>query len=271
MMSRLLIAIVLSALEFGGRGVNTPSLDRVVIPLLPANNLGAAAFTIEFFLKAAPGSNPLGPVCTPAADAWIEGHIIFGRDVYGPGDYGDFGVSLMQGRIAFGLAQGTVGLTLSGSSELRDGAWHHVAPVREPSGTLWLFVDGMLKAIALGPPGDVSYRLGRPTSWTRDPFIVVGAEKHDAGPSYPSFAGRLAELRLSTIARDSASFVPPSAPFAADSATVGLFGLQETSGSLVRDRAGVQDGERRVNADCFPRRTADAPWRPLVFDDGFEC
>ncbi|GIX32487.1 MAG: hypothetical protein KatS3mg125_0443 [Lysobacterales bacterium] len=271
MRSFLLGLVFSSAFEFGGSGVATPTLDRVAIPLVPANNLGSGAFTIEFFLKAPPGSNPLGPACSPGADAWIEGHIVLDRDVYGPGDYGDFGVSLMQGRIAFGLAQGTIGLTLCGSSDLRDGLWHHVALVRESSGMLRLFVDGALQGSVMAPNGDVSYRLGRATPWPWDPYLVVGAEKHDAGPSYPSFAGRIAELRLSTIARYSVPFSPPAGPFAPDGATAGLFGFEDLSGILVRDRAGVQDGERRVNAACLPRPKRDAPWRPMLFDDGFEC
>lgn len=267
----VLSALVFSALEFGGSGVATPTLDRVAVPLVAGNNLGGAAFTLEFFLKAAPGSNSLGPLCSSAADAWIEGHIVLDRDVYGPGDYGDFGASLMQGRIAFGLAQGSSGLTLCGSSDLRDGQWHHVALVRDTAGMLRLFVDGTLEGSAMGPSGDVSYRLGRVTPWPWDPFLVIGAEKHDAGPSYPSFAGRLAALRLSSVARYGAPFTPPSAPFAPDPATVGLYDFDEPAGSVVRDRALVQDGERRVNAACRPRPTRDAPWRPMLFDHGFEC
>jgi hypothetical protein len=266
-----LLALLLSAFEFGGSGVATPTLDRVAIPLVPGNNLGTGAFTLEFFLKAAPGSNPSGPACSAAGDAWIEGHIVLDRDVYGPGDHGDFGVSLMQGRIAFGIAEGALGLTLCGSSDLRDGQWHHVALVREASGLMRLFVDGLLQASALGPGGNVSYRLGRVTPWPWDPYLVIGAEKHDAGPSYPSFAGRIAELRLSAAARYAAPFSPPTAPFAPDVATVGLYGFEEAAGGLVRDRAGVADGERRVNALCLPRPTRDAPWRPMLFDDGFEC
>ena len=34
-----------------------------------------------------------------------------------------------------------------------------------------------------------------------DPFLVIGAEKHDAGSLYPSYRGWIDEVRLSTVRR----------------------------------------------------------------------
>jgi hypothetical protein len=56
-----------------------------------------------------------------------------------------------------------------------------------------------------------------------DPFIVLGAEEHDAGAQFPSFSGWLDERRFSTALRyGGAGFTPPSAPFAADASTAAL-------------------------------------------------
>ncbi|MDW8478711.1 MAG: LamG-like jellyroll fold domain-containing protein [Xanthomonadales bacterium] len=268
----LLLLALPAALEFGGSGVASPTLDRAAIPLVAGNNLGAGAFTLELFVRVAPGSNLLAPPCGAAADAWIHGHVLLDRDVYGPGDFGDFGASLMQGRVAFGVNLGASGATACGSSDLRDGLWHHLALVRAADGTLRIFVDGVLEGSVAGPVGDVSYRLGRPSSWPWDPFLVIGAEKHDAGPSYPSFAGRVAEL---TALRPSPATTPPSVRRSLPSPPMptpwGSSRCDEGAGTTLRDRAGVQDGERRVNPGCLPRWRRDAPGRPSLHDDGFEC
>ena len=45
-----------------------------------------------------------------------------------------------------------------------------------------------------GPTGDVSYRDGRSTTSPDDPFLVIGAEKHDAGAAFPSYHGWIDEV-----------------------------------------------------------------------------
>ena len=80
-----------------------------------------------------------------------------------------------------------------------DNQWHHVAVQRRRSdGFLSLYVDGTLQASADGPDGDVSYPdngvpgnfCGGPCT-NSDPFLVLGAEKHDAGAAFPSYEGLL--------------------------------------------------------------------------------
>jgi hypothetical protein len=71
---------------------------RIDAPARPAD-VGATDFTIEFWMKASAADNPSGP-CASGGDAWIFGNILLDRDVYGNGDFGDYGVSLYGGRIA---------------------------------------------------------------------------------------------------------------------------------------------------------------------------
>jgi hypothetical protein len=239
-----------TSLRFFGNGVAAPQQDRVTIALdAPARpvDVGAGDFTIELWLKSAAG-NASG-ACVSGGDGWIDGNIVLDRDVFGSGDAGDFGLSLFGagGRLAFGVDAGGSGTTICGASDVADGAWHHVALTRRASdGQLRLFVDGQLDASGAGPSGDVSYRDGRATAYpSSDPFLVLGAEKHDAGAAYPSFHGWIDELRVSTAVRYAAAFAPPAAPFAADAATAALYHFDAAPGActgVVADAASAAGG-----------------------------
>jgi len=212
------------SLRFFGHG--TGDIDRVKIaidaPATPADVGGD--FTLEWFLRANLGDNSSSS-CTPGNDNWITGNIVFDRDIYGGGDFGDYGVSLRDGRIAFGVANTVSGDGICGASNVADGIWHHVAVTRNAStGELRVFVDGQLDGSGSGPSGNVSYNDGRLTGYPNsDPFLVIGAEKHDAGPAYPSYNGFIDEVRLSSVIRYAVPFTPPAAPFVADGDTAALY------------------------------------------------
>jgi hypothetical protein len=233
------------SLRFYGNGVN--DIDRVKVridaPARPAD-IGAADFTVEFWLKSLPGENSSGP-CTSGGDAWINGNIVIDRDIFGGGDYGDYGVSLYGGRIAFGVASLAGSDTICSTAAVADGAWHHVALTRRFSdGQMRVFIDGQPQpAVGSGPSGDASYRDGRATGWPNsDPFLVFGAEKHDAGPAYPSYSGWLDEVRLSTVIRYTTSFPRPPQPFSTDGSTAALYHLDEGSGTTAGDSSGAAGG-----------------------------
>jgi hypothetical protein len=145
-----------ASLRFYGHGVTAPDLDRVKIPLQTHRPVDVGgSFTIEFWMMAATGDN-LGTVTT-GNDGWITGNILLDRDVYGDGDYGDWGVSLGDGRIAFGVNNSAAGQTIVGTNLVADSTWHHVAVTRNATtGQLRLFVDGVLDAQGSGPRGDLS-------------------------------------------------------------------------------------------------------------------
>ena len=135
------------------------------------------------------------------------------------------------------MNNGQWGEGLCSVSIVSDEVWHHIAVVRRIDGWMALFVDGRLEAQANGPPGDISYRDGRPTDFANDPYLVLGAEKHDAGTEYPSYSGWLDEVRLSTVVRYPDSFPRPAAPFEPDDHTAALWHFDEGGGEVVLDFA----------------------------------
>lgn len=216
-----------ASLRFYGNGRN--DIDRVKIRVDPPTSANVGGnFTIEFWLKALPGANA-SSTCTEGGVNWIYGNIIVDRDIYGDGDYGDFGVSLAGGRIAFGVARGSSEQTICSGVRVDDGNWHHIALTRNATtGIMRIFIDGNLSRQGTGPTGNIAYRNGRSTSYPNsDPFLVLGAEKHDAGPEYPSFNGWLDEFRLSTVERYTANFTPPATPFSPDAQTAVLYHFDE--------------------------------------------
>lgn len=258
------------SLRFHGHG--TGFIDRVLIPIdAPARPIDVGGdFTLEWWMQADLADNGSG-ACSPGNDNWITGNVVLDRDVFFDGDHGDYGVSLHGGVIAFGVHNGATGAGICGSTIVADGAWHHVAVTRDAtSGALAIWVDGALDGSGAGPTGNVSYRDGRATGFTYDPYLVLGAEKHDAGSSYPSYSGFLDELRVSTVVRYTGAFTPPATPFAADADTAGLFHFDEgpvgaCTGTVVDD-SGAAGGPS--NGSCAyggsgtsgPEYAADTPF-----------
>jgi len=254
------------AMQFFGSGVG--GIDRVKVPLV--DDQGAATpinvggdFTLECWLKCNLEDNA-GRVAAEA-DGWITGNIIFDRDVYYAGDYGDWGISLGDGRLAFGLAVGSSGATIVGRTVIADGQWHHVAVTREgSSGNMCIYIDGKLDAQGRGPAGDASYRAGRPTQWPNsDPYLVIGAEKHDAGrDQWPSYHGLLDEVRLSNVIRYAQDFDPPRQPFSADDHTVLLLHLDEGEGNVATNAvaAGPNGAIHRGGDPVGPVWVSDTPF-----------
>jgi hypothetical protein len=213
--------------------------------------------TIEWWLLATEDNDAPAPDCSHGL-AWISGNIVVDRDRFSLGR--KFGASLANGRLVFGVSGATDGdaVTLCGDEDLRDGQWHHIAVQRRRSdGWVWLYVDGSLVDGADGPDGDVSYPDGVASGsgcggcTEKDPFLVIGAEKHDADPTaYPPFHGWVDEVRLSTVLRYSAGgFDPPTGGFVPDADTASLYHFDEGSGTVAADAAGDADGVLRVGGD----------------------
>jgi len=254
------------ALQFTGTGTNVNRVDiRLDGPARPVD-VGATDFTLEWWMKVNAGDVNPGNVCQTGRDGWIQGNLVFDRDVDGSGDYGDYGVSLFGTGLAFGVASGTGGGGICGGTNLADGQWHHVAVTRRRSdGRLQIYVDGRLDGSGSGPAGDVSYRDGRATSVPQsDPFLVIGAEKH--GYFGPNFRGLVDEVRVSTVLRYTSTFARPTAPFVPDASTAALYHFDEGQGNVVNDASGAvggpSQGTRRFGGSPGgPAWVTDTPFR----------
>jgi hypothetical protein len=200
-------------------------------------------------MKAQAFENPAPAVQCGSNINWIYGNIVFDRDRYNQ-DH-KFGLSIAGGKFVFGISgAGTGDRTICGTSNVLDGQWHHVAIQRRRSdGWMWLYVDGKLEVGTDGPNGDISHPdngipgnyCGGPCT-NSDPYLVIGAEKHDAGAQYPSYSGWVDEVRLSNALRYSANFTRPSAPFVTDINTVALYHFNEGTGDLINDTSGALGG-----------------------------
>lgn len=243
------------ALRFYGNGVG--DIDRVKIPIDdpttaasgPPADIGGQDFTLEFWLKAHAADNRAPAVSCGNNVNWIYGNIVIDRDRYNQDR--KFGLALAGGKVVLGVSgDGTGDFTLCGATTVADGTWHHIAMQRRRSdGYLWLYVDGKLDAQGDGPDGDISYPDdGVPGNYCNgpclfsDPYLVIGAEKHDAGPDYPSFSGTLDELRLSNVLRYGGNFNRPTAPFTPDAHTVALYHFDEGADDFIGDSSGAAGG-----------------------------
>lgn len=239
------------ALQLTGAGRD--DVDRVKIPLDDPSgartafgaNIGARDMTVEFWMKAAPGANAQRAVECGDTYNWVYGNIVVDHDRFEAGR--SFGLSLA-GRVPVFGVTGRPGesMTVCGTTPVDDGRWHHVALTRSvATGAMGLWLDGRLEGSSdTGPTGDLSYPAGaKPAArcpgdqpcTLSDPYLVIGAEKHDVGAGSPAFTGLVDELRLSNTIRYTAPFTPPTSRFTPDADTAALFHFDEDGGPIVRD------------------------------------
>ncbi len=206
-----------AALRFFGTGSAPPGQqDRIRIPIdddapgpdasAPCD-VGGGSFTIDFWVRGTLADNATSNAGGNAecyCFNWIDGNIIIDRDIFG-GSERDWGISIAGGFVRFGVGMGDAGgaseNTIEGGAAILDSTWRHVACVRDASlGQLRIYIDASLDfAGSLGVnAADISYpdsgAPGQFTPW--GPYIVIAAEKHDAGPAYPSFTGLIDEVRI---------------------------------------------------------------------------
>lgn len=236
------------SIRFFGNGYQSPGTDRIKIPLNESSAVNVSDdFTIECWIRADAVNNTGYVSAAGHGDGWITGNVLIDRDIYGNADPGDFGCSIGTATglpshnrvVAFGVNRKGEGITIHGRTHIADNKWHQLTLTRNAAtGVIRIFIDGKLDAEGRGPVGSVNYPAGRNSSYPdSDPFLVLGAEKHDGGGAYPSFNGYLDELRISNVVRYEADFNPSIHPFIADEATSALYHFNEGNGNLAKDEA----------------------------------
>ncbi len=155
----------------GGRALQFNGVDSYVqIP----RSIGAGnGFSMAFWMKTTSIGN--------FGAAWFVGAGLVDGDVNGRAN--DFGVSLLNGKVAFGV--GNPDTTLQSTVTVNDGQWHHVAVTRNGfDGMMAIYLDGVLNTNLIGPIGP------RRAS----PFLRLGSiQTGFAGKFYD---GALTDVRL---------------------------------------------------------------------------
>lgn len=232
-------------------GTGSGNIDRARLPLdtggvSTAIDVGADDFTIESWIQFDRANNTAN---ISGGDA-RNSNIFWDRDIWGhPRGWvvGLTGTGTTR-NVCFGMAETGGGwATITGTTNVGDGLKHHVAITFDQSTrriTLW--VDGVNNATRIYDQSNLSYPDSYdPGAGQNNPYLVLGAEKHDAGSSYPSYNGLMDELRISNIIRYSSTFTPEQI-FTVDANTLGLYHMNEVSGTTLIDAAGNVNGQLLV-------------------------
>lgn len=100
-------------------------------------------------------------------------------------------------------------------------------------------------------------------------YIVLGAEKHDAGVAYPSYNGFMDELRISNIIRYTSNFTPATNAYSPDANTMALYHFNEGTGTVINDVSGASGGPSNgfINiggSTTGPIWSADSPFTGMI-------
>lgn len=168
-------------------------------------------FTIEFWVKTS--------MASPTGANWYNGAGLVDGEVTGVTN--DYGVSLLNGKAAFGV--GNPDVTIQSTTTINNGAWHHIAATRlRSSGLMLLYVDGVQQASSSGTTTST-------TSQTAATNLRLGGIQ--TGAAY--FTGQLDEVRLWNTVR-SAAAISAYKNYLVPSGTAGLaayYRLDEGTGT----------------------------------------
>jgi Concanavalin A-like lectin/glucanases superfamily len=180
------------------------------------------------------GADPTAATTTTARtwEAWVrttqtsQGTIL-SRYQFAVGS-APFHFRVIDGQASMSLQSGTSYSERRSSGAINDGEWHHLAVVWVPGTKLDMYVDGTLSNGALLDNtggaflGSIDEAAGVP--------MTLGAIEQPIGSWSTFFGGGLDDVRYSTGARYSANFTPASS-LSSDASTIGLWKLDEGSGT----------------------------------------
>ncbi len=155
--------------DFGER-LNFDGVDDYAEAGLPVSD----DFTLEFWLKTSQVSL--------VGASWDLGSGLVDADVSGVQN--DFGTSLLNDKLAFGVVSDTIQST----SSINDDVWHHVAVTRRQSdGAMAIFIDGILETTGTGSTNSLDDAT----------TLRIGKLNSDSNP----FAGFIDEVRVWNVVR----------------------------------------------------------------------
>ncbi len=139
-------------------------------------------FTLELWVKTS--------MASPTGTQWWQGAGLLDGEVGGA--VNDFGLTLLNGKAAFGV--GNPDVTIQSATSINDGQWHHLAATRQRStGLMLLYVDGVQEASSAGTTTNTASLTG-PASLRLGGLQTGG----------PYLTGQLDEVRLWSTVRSAA-------------------------------------------------------------------
>ena len=118
---------------------------------------------------------------TGGTPQWYNGEGLVDGEVAGVAD--DFGISLVGNKAAFGV--GNPDTTITSTTAISDGQWHHVAATRSAlTGLMQIYVDGVFQASVTGPFGPK----------TSAPSLRLGSLQTEVSGGF--FSGALDEVQI---------------------------------------------------------------------------
>ena len=150
-------------------------------------NFGTGSFTIEMWIYNT----------TSGSQALFNTH----RAGVSSGMY--FSINTNNALIHGSFGNGNNGNNITANNVISLNTWHHIALCREGTGTnqTKIFVDGTAVLTYTDASNYASYTYG--------PYLA----SYDAGGTTAEYIGYVDEFRISTVARYTSNFTPPTAPF----------------------------------------------------------
>lgn len=248
---------------FGSDPATYPDVDHVRIPLRSGADrtpvdVGDSDFTYEWWMLTAYADNT-----TTSTSDWRYSNIVFDRDVWNGVMGHGVGVTRSGSDLVVVLGVAGAGLThtsIATTSNVGDGAWHHIAVTRQQStGVIRIYVDGTEEASGTYSTGDLRYD-GSNAGGQNNDQIVLGREKHDLGYG---FNGRLDEVRISNSRRYTGTFTRPARPFSTDANTMALYHADSATGTTLADSAYTTGAP--TNGTLYVGGPSSGPvWSPVV-------
>lgn len=161
------------------------------MPLNDALDFGTDVFTIEFWMQSSGTQTAYSTIMDRSTNAPNVGTTISGQITNG---------TYWSDKIFFQISSTSVTSTTS----VNDGAWHHVACVRASGTTMYVFVDGVLEG--------TSTSLSASTAMTMSGGRIGKSQYNDATDN--AYIGYIDDLRITKgIARYTSNFTPPTSAF----------------------------------------------------------
>lgn len=220
-----------SLLFTGGSSTSSSPTVRI----LRTGAIDVNTFTIEMWLRTSGTNNGTVTDTTTYGGNATDANIIWDGDSL---DSRGFILGIGGGLPYLGVNAASA-RTAVGSTDIRDGQWHHVAWYRNSAtGLMEIHVDGARERTVTGPTGSVQYDGNAPTT---DSYHYLAKEKLNLTLG---FAGYIGPIRVSSNQRYSgATYTVPTSMWTEDANTIALYSASEGSETTLNDSVGGFDGE----------------------------